>query len=141
MQTNHLHLIVEAGSKRSLARGLQGLASSIARRVNGALGRRGALFADRYHARALATPLETRRAILYVAKNGEKHPEPFSDQESLIIGGIDPCSSAAWTADIWTRPPPPPDDEPPVRAPATWLARTGWRKHGRLGRHEHPAGI
>ena len=141
VQTNHLHLLVEAGSKRSLGRGLQGLASSIARRTNRKLGRRGALFADRYHARELTSPLEVRRAILYVAKNAEKHPEPFSDQESLVRGGIDPCSSAAWAADIWARPPPRPEKDPPTQPPATWLLRTSWKRHGRLARHELPAGV
>jgi REP element-mobilizing transposase RayT len=139
VQTNHLHLIVEAGSKRSLGRGLQGLESSIARRVNRNLGRRGALFADRYHARALTSPLEVRHALLYVATNAAKHPEDFPDEESLVVDGIDPCSSAAWTQDIWARPPPVPDGEPATRSPATWLLRSGWKKHGRLGRSERPA--
>jgi REP element-mobilizing transposase RayT len=140
IQPDHLHLIVEAGSKRSLGRGLQGLASSIARRVNRRLTRRGALFADRYNARALTSPLEVRRAILYVATNAAKHPEPFSDEESLVRDGIDPCSSAAWTPEIWARPPPAPESDPPASAPATWLLRSGWKAHRRLGRHERPVG-
>ncbi len=66
IQPNHVHLIVEATSKTALARGVQGLASGLARRVNNKLGRRGSLFADRYHGRALATPTEVRNAIVYV---------------------------------------------------------------------------
>ena len=61
VQGNHLHLIVEAADKRALSRGMQGLAIRLARRVNGALGRSGSMFADRYHARALGL---TSREVL-----------------------------------------------------------------------------
>ena len=55
VQPDHLHLIVEGTSKVALGRGLQGLVSRLARRINATLGRRGAVFADRYHGRALPT--------------------------------------------------------------------------------------
>ena len=73
VQGNHLHLIVEAADKRALSRGMQGLAIRLARRVNGALGRTGGMFADRYHARALGTPREVRNALAYVLLNRQRH--------------------------------------------------------------------
>src|SRR6266550_893746 len=69
IQADHLHLIVEASNRVRLARGMQGLGIRIWRRVNAALGRRGSVFSDRYHARALGTPREVRNAIRYVLLN------------------------------------------------------------------------
>src|SRR6185295_4164111 len=51
--SNHLHLICEADSKEALAKGMQGLNVRFARGINRILGRRGAVFAERYHSRAL----------------------------------------------------------------------------------------
>jgi hypothetical protein len=45
---DHLALTVEATSRPTLARGMQGLASGLARRVNRVIGRRGTLFVERY---------------------------------------------------------------------------------------------
>src|SRR5258705_3174671 len=103
IQPNHLHLIVEATSKTALARGMQGLASGLARRVNRKLRRRGSLFADRYHGHAMAKPTEVRNAIVYVLKNYEKHPDPIPDLGTAPDAGIDPCSSARWF-DGWAEP-------------------------------------
>src|SRR5262249_36900891 len=66
IQPNHLHLIVEAASKITLAAGLRGLGIWIARRVNAVLGRKGRVIDDRYHARPLTTPREMRNALVYV---------------------------------------------------------------------------
>jgi len=43
VQSNHLHLIGEAGDRTALSRGMQGLAIRIARGLNRKLGRRGPL--------------------------------------------------------------------------------------------------
>jgi REP element-mobilizing transposase RayT len=139
IQPNHLHLIVEASSKTALARGMQGLASVLARRVNRTLHRRGALFGDRYHAHALAHPSEVRNAIAYVIKNYEKHPDPIPDLGTEPQDGIDPCSSARWFAG-WAQPPPPSPLPPPVAEPRTWLLTTGWKRAGLVARDERPAG-
>jgi REP element-mobilizing transposase RayT len=138
IQPDHLHLIVEASSKRALARGMQGLASRLARRVNRRLRRRGALFSERYHGRALATPLEVRRAIVYVLTNAAKHAEAIPDRGTEVQDGIDPCSSARWFAG-WERPPPAPKLPSPVADAATWLLRAGWKRHGHVRRDERPA--
>src|SRR5262250_2961190 len=73
IQPNHVHLIVEAGSKLALSRGLQGLGIWLARRFNEKLGRRGRVLADRYHTRELTTPRAVRNAIVYVLQNHLHH--------------------------------------------------------------------
>lgn len=73
VQRDHLHLIAEANDRRALARGMQGLSIRVARAVNARLGRKGKLFADRYHARALKTPRTVRLALRYVLLNVRKH--------------------------------------------------------------------
>jgi REP element-mobilizing transposase RayT len=139
IQPNHIHLIVEATNKVALARGMQGLASILARRVNRKLRRRGPLFGDRYHAHTLATPTEVRHAIVYVLKNYEKHPEPIPDRGTEPVNGIDPCSSARWFGG-WAEPAEPTAKAPPVVLPRTWLLHSGWKRAGRLlARHERPA--
>jgi REP element-mobilizing transposase RayT len=129
IQSNHLHLIVEADDKRALSRGLKGFQIRIARGINRLLGRHGRIFADRYHARPLATPREVRNAIAYVLLNQRRH----SQRKRYPRGWIDPLSSGpvfrVWrrgTALIqggeWT----------PTALPSTWLLHQGWRRHGLL---------
>ena len=67
---NHVHLIVESLDAGALARGMQALEVSLARRLNRLFERRGTFFADRYHARILRTPREVRNALGYVLRNG-----------------------------------------------------------------------
>jgi len=67
VQSNHLHLVCEAHDKASLGRGLKGLQVRIAKALNKLLGRRGAVFPTRYHARILKTPREVRNALRYRA--------------------------------------------------------------------------
>lgn len=107
VQGNHLHLIVEAADAPTLSRGMQGLATRLARRANALAGRRGSVFADRYHARALATPREVKHAVRYVLGNYRHHA-----REHLPRGFVDPLTSRA---------------EAPLVAPSVWLLRVGWR--------------
>jgi REP element-mobilizing transposase RayT len=131
VQSDHLHLIVEAGNGNALPRGMQGLNIRIARAVNRVMNTKGSVFVDRYHARELKTPGETRAALLYVLQNWAMHGSG---------GDFDPLSSAVWF-DGWTRPPT--TDAPPSRvaAPHTWLAAEGWRRHGLLRPGEQPASL
>jgi REP element-mobilizing transposase RayT len=138
VQPDHLHLIVEGSGKVALGRGLQGLASRLARRINACLGRRGPVFADRYFGRSLATPAEVRNAIVYVLTNAAKHAEPIPDLGTAPVGGLDPCSSGYWF-DGWDVAPPPQEARPPVATPRTWLLRVGWRRHGAVARTARPA--
>ena len=103
MQADHLHLLVEATDSRALSRGIQGFAIRAAKAVNRTLRRRGTVWADRFHARALRTPREVRHALVYVLTNLRKHMPGAR--------GIDPRSSAPWfvgwkTGMIRSRPPP-----------------------------------
>src|SRR6188768_2436455 len=91
---DHLHLVVEAAGAEALARGMQGLNVRLARGINALLGRRGRLFAQRYHARPLRTPREVRNAVRYVLLNGRHHAAQRG--ECRDAGWIDPYSSALW---------------------------------------------
>lgn len=147
VQSNHLHLIVEAASTAALARGLQGFTIRLAKRLNRALGRKGRLVADRFHARPLATPLEVRRALGYVLDNYRRHADQRGPR--LPLSFLDPCSSAAWF-DGWRpgvvhAPPDPraPRDPCPTlprgtSPPRSYLLRRGWRRHGLLSPFEPP---
>jgi REP element-mobilizing transposase RayT len=123
VQTNHLHLFVEADDADTLSRGVQGLAIRLARRINGALRtprgpRRGTVWNGRYHARELKPPREVRNGLVYVLHNLKKH-RPHER-------GLDVCSSAvAFTGWRDFEPTAPLDWLP---RPRTWLARVGWRR-------------
>lgn len=101
VQSNHLHLVVEAPHERALARAMQGLAVRVARAVNRAASRKGSVFADHYFARELRTPAEVRRAVRYVLDNFILHARlaPQTD----VCAGTQAC-------------------------PRTWLLRVGWRR-------------
>jgi putative transposase len=146
VQRDHVHLIVEAPPGTELARGLQGLASGIARAVNRAVGRRGRFWRDRYHRRDLTSPRQMRNTIVYVLHNFRKHrPEdalPTLDQ-------LDSRSSAAWfdgwdpragpllaarrRSDRWNAEP------APISPAGTWLGVHGWRRLGAIRADEGPA--
>jgi REP element-mobilizing transposase RayT len=134
VQANHVHLLVEARDKLHLSKGMRGLAIRVALAVNRVLCRRGSVWSDRYHARALRTPREVRNGLVYVLANWKKH---LADAR-----GFDRCSSA-WWFEGWKVPPSsgPPGwnaAAPPVWAPCEWLSRTGWKRHGLLEPKERP---
>ncbi|HEY3357139.1 MAG TPA: transposase [Polyangia bacterium] len=135
VQGDHLHLIVEASDRHALRRGLHGFAIRSAKALNRALGHRGRVWGDRYHARALRTPRETRNAIVYVIQNWRKS----------VPGAqcLDPCASGYWF-DGWRGPRPrwalPPDEPPPTRVAKTWLLKEGWRRCGLVAFDERPRG-
>jgi putative transposase len=128
-QADHLHLVVEADEPTGLARGVQGLAIRVAKAINRTAGRRGTVWADRYHARILSTPREVRNALAYVLNNWRKHVPGAR--------GLDPRSSAAWFAG-WRSGAPPVSGASPVAVARTWLARVGWRRHGLVDVEEGP---
>ena len=130
IQRDHIHLIAEARDKTHLSRGLQGLSVRIARALNREIGRRGKVFADRYHARALETPREVRNAVAYVANNIRHHTARYG----LPLDTIDRYSSWAyfdgWCERIGRRQAGARVGDPPVVQPRTWLLTVGWRRHG-----------
>jgi hypothetical protein len=121
VQIDHVHLIVEADAPAMLRRGVQGLAIRCARAINRSIGRRGAVWSDRYHSRPLATPREVRRGMVYVLLNFRKHLRASA--------GVDPCSSGPWFGG-WVEPVAVAVADRPVASPRTWLATVGWRRAG-----------
>jgi putative transposase len=130
VQGNHVHLIAEGDDRRSFVRGIRGLGVRVARALNRLWRRRGAVLGDRPHEHVLRTPLEVRRALVYVLQNARKHgawrkPSP------------DPLSSGPWfdgwrgTLAVRVLP-------SPVTIASSWLLRIGWSRHGLLGYEEPP---
>src|SRR4051812_9081334 len=149
VQDGHLHLITEADSWKKLSDGVRALEIRIARAINRVLRRKGIVFADRYHARALGSPRETRNALVYVLQNAKKHFQRRG--VALRRDWLDRFSSAGFFAgwDASSRPAADlvraqmaADGVPLVdpRAEAkTWLLRQGWKRHGLLRAAEVPA--
>jgi REP-associated tyrosine transposase len=132
-------LLVEADDERALARGVQGFEISAARRLNRAVGRRGRVFADRYHAETIRTPRHARHALAYVLNNWRRHRE-----DRGTSAWIDPCSTAiafrGWkccdaTAGFRL---PRGYDALRVAYPTAWLLTTGWRRHGAIDLRARP---
>jgi putative transposase len=110
VQGNHLHLLVEAEDAAALTRGVKGIAVRIARPLNLLEKRRGTVFPDRFHSRALRSPREVSHVLRYVLRNNERHGgRP----------GIDPFCSAGLA-----RP------EEVVAGPRTWLVRIVLEREG-----------
>jgi REP element-mobilizing transposase RayT len=133
VQADHVHLLVEADDKLTLSRGLRGVTIRLARAVNRVARRQGRVWGDRYHARALRTPREVRHGLVYVLMNWKKHVPSAK--------GFDGCSSAA-SFNGWIAHPSlaPPNLNERLEAPATWLLRTGWKRHGLISMTERPRG-
>jgi len=118
IQSNHLHLLVEADDKRALTRGMQAFAISAAKRLNRELRRaRGQVFAFRYHATAIESPTQARNAVCYIVNNWRHHRCDRYDTRRF-----DPYSSAHAIRDWRIEPHP---DQLPVVRPTTWLLTRG----------------
>jgi putative transposase len=108
VQGNHLHLIVEADGKEALSRAMKGLAVRVAVRLNQLTGRRGTVFADRYHAHVMQTPREVANTVRYVLENYRKHA-----REALPARWRDPFATSL---------------AEPLHEPKVWLLRIGWTR-------------
>ena len=149
IQANHIHMIVEATGKTVLARGMQSFAISAAKHINRTLTirtgerRRGAVFADRYHARALTSPRAVRNAIAYVLNNWRRHQE---DRAAFAENWkVDPYSNGAdffWWKERedspWLYQTPKTYLGMFMWLPKTWLLKVGWLKHGLISVHDVP---
>ncbi len=151
IQSNHVHLLVEASDRDALSRGMQGFKISAAKWLNKAIGKRrgrprkGSVFADRYFAEPIKSPLQARRALTYVLNNWRKHERDRTRTSSKWR--VDPFSSGVlftgWKdlADLgltrWSIP----EGYLPltVLEPRTWLLRVGWRRHGLVPCSELPS--
>ena len=140
IQSNHLHLLVEADHKTALSKGMQGFSISAAKRINATITERtgirrtGRVIADRFHARPLTSPRAVRHALAYVLNNYRRHGE---DRAGVArTWKADPFSSGAVFAGwqelagspfLW---PLRPTYQPLiVFRPRTWLLAQGWQEH------------
>ncbi len=147
IQRTHIHLIVEADTKRALSRGMQSFQISAAKHLNRAFSRhlperrRGTVFPDRYHEELITSPKQARHTLSYVLNNWRKHGD---DQGRTWK--VDPFSTApvflGWEYfqdrdEFWDLP----DtyEQLIVYFPKTWLLTKGWLKHGALGFDEVPS--
>ena len=149
IQRDHIHLIVEADSKRALSKGMKGYSISAARQINKAITARGGdrrtgkVIADRYHARPLTSPRAVRNALAYTLSNWRHHGEdraPFAR-----TWNVDPFSSGATFFDwkeledspvLW---PLPPTYHPLiVLRPRTWLLQSWHKLYPRISVREVP---
>jgi REP element-mobilizing transposase RayT len=146
IQHNHLHLILEADDERALSRAMKSFKVSFARSLNRELGRKGRVFADRYHTERLETPAQVKNALAYVLGNWRKHGE---DRDIAGPARRTDRYSTGPFFDGWdTGPPPPvffrkdlpfPEDGPfPIRFATSWLLTQGWKKHGLLSPWHRP---
>ena len=150
IQSNHVHLLVEADHEQALSRGVRGFSISAARRVNATITERtgirrtGKVVADRFHARPLTTPRQVRNVLSYILNNWRHHGE--DRRHFARAWKADPFSSGAVFAD-WKEL----EDSPvlwPLRTtyypllvfrPRTWLLAKGWKEHHPLiSVHEIP---
>ena len=140
VQTDHVHLLVEASDKDALARGMKAVGSRLARAVHRAFARCGRVLAGRYHLRALTSPKAVRHALAYVLLNTRKHWRQRNGQAPPVR--IDAASSGR-LFNGWSRKAPSVALVLGLReiSPAeTWILRIGWKKFGLIDPAEIPGG-
>ena len=131
IQGTHLHLICEAETKTVLSRGVQAFKVSAARQLNKRLGRKGKVFADRYHAEEITTPTQMRACLCYVLNNWRRHGE---DRGAKVR--VDTFSTGIFFRG-WKETDIPKvlviresDDVLPYTPPETWMLKDGWKRGG-----------
>jgi REP element-mobilizing transposase RayT len=131
IQSNHLHLLVEADDKRALSRGMRAFAISAARRINRELRRaRGQVFAFRYHATAITSPTQARNAVSYIINNWRHHRcDLYSTRRTDQYASAH--AIAAWRIE-------PHEDSLPVVRATTWLLTDGLKRAGPIYPTEVP---
>jgi REP element-mobilizing transposase RayT len=144
IQRDHVHMIVEARGRETLARGMKSVAARLARAVNRVFARSGPVLDGRFHHRVLRTPREVRNALAYVLLNARRHFAKRSGGRRPPVR-LDAASSARWFdgwKQAWKMRLGPPGEElgapRDVAAAHTWLLRVGWRRHGLVDPSEVP---
>jgi REP element-mobilizing transposase RayT len=137
LQSDHIHLIVEASTSRDLAAGMKSIGARVAHAAARVFGLRGRVLSDRFHLHVLRSPREVRNAIAYVLLNARRHLAK-SRQRIDPHPRVDPASSGRWF-DGWRSNAEEFDvHSPPVSRARTWLLHVGWRRHGRIAVTEVP---
>ena len=125
VQSNHVHLLVEAAGKDALHRGMRGLTVRVGKALKKRWELEDSVFADRYHARILRKPTEVRNALRYVLNNHLRHypgakrgiPDPRSS--SALFDGWKEVEAAVLEGELR-----------PIVAARSWLIRRGWKRAG-----------
>ena len=142
IQRNHLHFLIEADHAQALSHGMRSLAIMAARAINRVLGRRGKVFAYRYHATAISRPRQMLNALAYVLNNWRRHDEDETS-EAAHRAALDPYSTAihfrGWREGVYALPAG--FESLPSAAPETWLLRVGWERHGTISAWAVPGRI
>lgn len=117
VQSNHIHMIVEADGHDSLTKGMTILCARLAARINRAMGRKGQVFPERFHMHILRSPREVEHAIRYVKDNSRIHARREGRSWGLAI---DPCTAGPCRSLF------PLENRCLVVEPQTWLLRRAW---------------
>src|SRR5262245_58860983 len=134
VQSNHLHALVESNDERALSRGMNGVATRVARGLNRLWKRAGRVFDDRFHARIPRCPRAVRIALIYVLNNARKH--------GAWRARMPDAYSSATSFEGWERGSGKGAESSPrlLERARTWLLSTGWQRHGPIDPLEVPAG-
>ena len=98
IQSNHVHLIVEADDDRALSSAIRSFEARVSKVLNHHVLRRkrGKVWGDRYFRVDLESPAQARHALAYVLQNAHHH--------GVVAAGVkDPISSARWSNRYVTR--------------------------------------
>ena len=136
VQGNHVHLLVEAKGKEALSRGVTGLSVRMSKNLNRRWGRKGTVFADRFHSRVLGSPTEVRNVLGYVFKNRQRHAgtdavrEFDSRSSAMLFDGWEEMEAMELVGDYR-----------PLVPARTWMLSKGWKEAGgKLSLYATPGG-
>jgi len=127
VQRDHVHMIVEATDKKSLASGMKSIGSRIALAVNRVFRRKGPVLDGRFHSVVLGTPRQVRNALRYVLLNDRKHRRQRGlrlDRSSTPDSASSDRFFEGWKERIKAIP------KMEVARPRSWLLAKGWQRGG-----------
>ncbi len=130
VQSNHLHLIVEAKDQQALGRGMKSIGARIARAIQRIFKLSGRILSGAYHAHILGCPSEVRRALAYVLLNARKHAKQLKGTPPPAE--LDAASSSRWFDGFKRRWVANRTGPMEVARPRLWVLRKGWRLAGGL---------
>jgi REP element-mobilizing transposase RayT len=122
IQSNHVHLIVEADDDGVLSSAIRSFEARVSKVLNHhvLLRKRGKVWSDRYFRVDLTSPKQARHALAYVLQNGQHH--------GVVPAGVkDPLSSARWSTRYVTRAELPPETS--LTSPSqTYMLNVLWER-------------